>query len=161
MEKYRFTDGTSIQGNRSPSLHECQRIESWNPEKVDRKRNHTLQCGCFEHRALILNHSLSKSAQYQRSSLKLEWTALSKSARDWAKLGKVHSKRRLREPRYTEERDFTGGELFGRFFKVRTCVWKQVVRESSELRVTVQNRSICESMRASMRASIILAPGGS
>ena len=35
------------------------------------KRNHTLQCGCFEYRSFIPSHSLSKSAHYVRSSLKL------------------------------------------------------------------------------------------
>ena len=33
-----------------------------------RKRDHTLQCGCFKHRASMSNYSLSESAQYPRSS---------------------------------------------------------------------------------------------
>ena len=37
-------------------------------------RYHTLQRGCFEHRALILNYSFCKSAQYLRSSYELVWT---------------------------------------------------------------------------------------
>ena len=70
MEFHRFTDGATIQGTRPPSLHQCQCLESWNPWKVSRKRNHTLQCGCSAHRTLIPSHSLRK-AQYLRSSLKL------------------------------------------------------------------------------------------
>ena len=65
---------TAIQGNKSSNLYKCQCLESWNPEMVERKRNQTLQCGCFEHRTLIPNYSLSESAQYLRSSLRLEWT---------------------------------------------------------------------------------------
>ena len=49
-------DGTAIQGSRPPSLHKCQCIESSNPENAERKRNHTLQCECFEHRAVVTNH---------------------------------------------------------------------------------------------------------
>ena len=30
MEFHRFTDGATIQGNRSASLHKCQCLESWN-----------------------------------------------------------------------------------------------------------------------------------
>ena len=57
--KHRFTDGATSQGNMSPSLHKCWCLsEPWNPENVKRKRNHTLQCGCFEHRTLIPNHAL-------------------------------------------------------------------------------------------------------
>ena len=29
----RLSNGATIQGNRSPSLHKCQCLESWNPEK--------------------------------------------------------------------------------------------------------------------------------
>ena len=43
-----------------------------NPEKFERKRNHTLQGGCLEHRTLIPNYSFSEAAQYPRSSLRLE-----------------------------------------------------------------------------------------
>ena len=39
--------------------------------RLKRKRNQALQCGFFEHSTLIPNHSLSKSAQYVRSRLKL------------------------------------------------------------------------------------------
>ena len=94
MKFYRFTDGTTIQGNRSPSFHKCQCFESWSHEKVERNRNHTLQCGCFGHRTLIPNHSLSKSAQYQRSSLKLVWRVRSEA--EWERAGRVRNKRRPR-----------------------------------------------------------------
>ena len=97
-----------------------------------------ISIGCFEHRTFIPKHPLGRSAQKIRSSLKLEWTARSKSERDWAYLGKVHVKKRVRESRNTEERAFIGSKLFGRFFKVGTCVGKQNAKESSELCVTTQ-----------------------
>ena len=53
----------------SRQVRQC--FESWNSEKKEKQRHHTLQCGCFEHRTLISNASLSKSAQYPRSSLRL------------------------------------------------------------------------------------------
>ena len=66
VELRRFADGTAIQGNRSPSLHKCQCIESWKCENAARDRNHTLQCGFFKHRTLVPNHSFCESAQYLR-----------------------------------------------------------------------------------------------
>ena len=44
-------------------------VEFW---KEVWQRHHTLQCGCFKHRALIPNHSFCKSAQYPRSSFRIE-----------------------------------------------------------------------------------------
>ena len=64
---YCFTTSPTIQGNRSPNFHECQCLESWNPEKVERKRHHTLQCECFEHKALF-----SESFTQQISSVSTE-----------------------------------------------------------------------------------------
>ena len=40
-------------------------------KRKKKQRHHTLQCGCFGHRTLISNCSLSKSAQYLRSSLRI------------------------------------------------------------------------------------------
>ena len=71
VEFHSFTGSTAIQGNWSPSLHKCQCTELWNSENVERKRNHTLQCGCFKHRTLVPNLSFCKSAQYLRSSFEL------------------------------------------------------------------------------------------
>ena len=48
---------------------------------LSRKRNCALQCECFEHKTLLPNHSLSKSAQNQRSSLKLVWRVRSVQGR--------------------------------------------------------------------------------
>ena len=64
------------------NLYGCQCLESWNAEKNKRKRNHTLNCGCFAYITFFPKHSLSKSAQFLRSSFRLEWTAWSKSKRD-------------------------------------------------------------------------------
>ena len=62
------TNGGRIERNWSSSIQEHQCFESWNSEKKEEQRNRTLQFGCFEHRTLISNDSLSKSAQYLRSS---------------------------------------------------------------------------------------------
>ena len=93
MTFHRFKDGTAIRGNRSPDLHDFQGLESWNPQKVEKEKKPYISIGCFEHRTFIQKHSLGKSAQFIRSSLKLEWTARSKSERDCAYLGKVHDKK--------------------------------------------------------------------
>ena len=53
----------------------------------------------------IPNHSFCNSAQYLRSSVKLEWTAQSK--RGQAYLGGVHEKRRVREYGNAEECELT------------------------------------------------------
>ena len=42
-----------------------------NSEKEEWQRHHTLQCGCFEHRALIPNHSFCNSAHNLLSSYEL------------------------------------------------------------------------------------------
>ena len=52
-------------------------VEFW--EEKEWQGHHTLQCGCFEHRALVPNHSFCKSAQYFWSSFELVWTIWS----DW------------------------------------------------------------------------------
>ena len=44
-------------------------VESWRSCK---ERNHTLQCGYLDHRALIPNHSFCQSAQCLRRSFKME-----------------------------------------------------------------------------------------
>ena len=55
---------------------DCMEIEdeAENCRRVDDQRKkmyHTLQCGFIEHRTLVSHNSLSKSAQYLRSSFKL------------------------------------------------------------------------------------------
>ena len=97
------SDGTAIQGNSSPSLHKCQCIESWNSESADKKRNHTLQCGCS-------HHPFCKSAQYLRSSLELVWAIRFNNGREGTR--KNSRKRRIREQRNSHEREFTRSELF-------------------------------------------------
>ena len=37
----RVKDGTTIRGNMTSNFYECQRLEPWNPEKSERKRNHS------------------------------------------------------------------------------------------------------------------------
>ena len=64
------TDATTISGDMN--FTKCQCLESWNSEKNEKQRNHTFHSGNFERRTLIPNHSLCKSAQYLRSSVKLE-----------------------------------------------------------------------------------------
>ena len=66
------TDGATIQRKRSSRFCKSQCAESWNSAKVTRKGDHTLQCGFFEYRTSISNHSLCESAQYVRSSFALE-----------------------------------------------------------------------------------------
>ena len=51
-----------------PVLKRISAFKSWNSEKEEWQ---TLQRGCFEHRALIPNHSLCKSAQYLQRSYEL------------------------------------------------------------------------------------------
>ena len=41
--------------------------------KEKQQRDHTLQRGCFKHRALVTDHSFCKSAQYSRSSFEMVW----------------------------------------------------------------------------------------
>ena len=131
MEFHRFTDATVIRGKRSPCLHERQCLESWNPEKVEKKRNNTLQCGCCEHRKMFrMFHSVNQLSIYLQSILKLEWTARSKSERDRANLGKVHSKRRLREQRDSKESEFTESDTLCMCSKDRTGIWKQIAHPS-------------------------------
>ena len=45
--------------NSSIQYSKC--FESWNSEKEEWQKHHTLRCGCFAHRTLVPNHSLCKS----------------------------------------------------------------------------------------------------
>ena len=74
MGLYSNPDGGTFQRYRSSSMQEYQCFESCNSEAAEYQRHHTLQCGCFKHRALVPNHSFCKSAQYLRSSFELVWT---------------------------------------------------------------------------------------
>ena len=65
------TNGGTIQRDESSNIQKHQCFESWTSEKGGWQRHHTLHCGCVKHRTLISNDSLSKSAQYLRSSLQL------------------------------------------------------------------------------------------
>ena len=124
------SNGGTIQRNRSSSILEHQCFESGNSEKKEQQRHHTLQRGCFKHRTLLSNDSLSKSAQYLRSSLKLVWRVRSNIV-------------------------FTRSELFGMCYKDRTSIWKKIARMSSELGITDQNQSTYESLLT----RIVLAKG--
>ena len=95
------TDGTTIQGNRSSSLDKCRCLESWNSDNVQRKRNHTLQCGCFKHRTLVPNHSFCTSAQYLQSSF--EFLCAIRFDRRRKGTRKNSRKSRIRKQRKTEE----------------------------------------------------------
>ena len=58
----RITVGTKYNDLRTQDIEffECQQLESWNPEKVEKRSNHTFHFGCFEYRTFIPNHSLRK-----------------------------------------------------------------------------------------------------
>ena len=71
MGLYSNPDGGTFQRYQSSSIQEYQCFESCNSEAAEYQRHHTLQCGCFKHRALVPNHSFCKSAQYLRSSFEL------------------------------------------------------------------------------------------
>ena len=60
-----------IRRNWSPNIQRYQCVESWYSEMEAKPRHHTLQCGLVEHRTLVSNHPLCKSAQYLRSSVRL------------------------------------------------------------------------------------------
>ena len=108
-------------------------VESW--EEWEEKKPF-FHCGCFEHKTFIPDHSLSKSAQYPRSSFRLEWTA-------WSKVRRTEKTEPMSE-KFMTNKDSVNPEmlksvdsqevskLFGRFFKVGTCFWKQIARWSSE-----------------------------
>ena len=126
------SDGTAIQGNRSPSLHKCQCIESWNSEIAVRKRNHTLQCGCF-----------NESAQYSRSSFELVCAIPFDRRRTATRKNSLKS--RICEQRNTTEREFTSSEPYGIFSKTRT--WKQFagnIQDFESLSETIQFTRVCE-----------------
>ena len=128
----------------SPSLHKCQCVQLWNSENTERKRNHTLQCGCFKHRTLVPNHSFRESAQYLRSSFELVWAIRFDRGR---KGTRQNSRQRgVREQRDTKERELTRSEPFGFFSK--TSIWKQFAGKHSGLRTTVRDFSVHKGLRS-------------
>ena len=128
-----FTDGTTIQGNTSSSLYKCQCLESWNFKSAERKRNHTLQCGCFKHRTLVPNHSFCKSAQYLRSSLELVCAIRFNSGREGPR--KNSRKMRIREHRHWRAWT-TRSELYGVFSKD----WISTLKQIAGKRLKTSNR---------------------
>ena len=144
-----FKDGTAIQGHRSPSLYKCQCIESWNSVNPDRKRNHTLQCGCFKLRTLVPNHSFCNSAQYFRSSFELVLAIRFKNGQEGTR--KNSRNWRIREQRNTKEREFKRSELV--FSK--TSIWKQIAVKHPDLPITFRDHSI----HKGLRTRIVRVPG--
>ena len=118
LEFHRRTDGGTIQRNWSPNViqeHQC--CDSWNSEKERWQRYHTLQCGFIEHRTLVSHSSLSKSAEYLRSSLKLVWRVRSKdSESERVDFRKVRGKRKWA---VTDECETARSNFFGANFKER------------------------------------------
>ena len=66
MASHSWSDGGAIRGIWASSIQKCFSVSSWNPEEEEKQGDHTFHCGCFEHKALKLNDSFSKSAQYLR-----------------------------------------------------------------------------------------------
>ena len=141
----RFPDGAMIRRNGSSSIQEHQCFESWNPEQEKWKRSHTLPYWYFEHRTFIPNHSLSKSAQYSRSSLKLVWRVRSNTMWERRYFRQVCIQRIWRG---SKDGESTRTELFGTDSKEWVaCIRKRNVRKSSEQWITVQDQSIYENLR--------------
>ena len=85
------------------------------------------QCGCFEHRTLISNDSLCKSAQYLRSSPQADVKEFGSEA-GWerADLGKFRDKRKWAA---TEECETASSKFFGANSKEWwSSIWKQIAR---------------------------------
>ena len=72
MGFHRHTYGGTLQRNWSPNIQKHQCVESWHSEQKRLQRYLSPRCGFIEHRTLVSHNSLSKSAQYLRSSLKLD-----------------------------------------------------------------------------------------
>ena len=141
----RITNGGTIPRNRSPCCQDCQCFESRDPEKNEQQRHHTLQFGCFEHRTLVSNDSLSKSAPYLRSSFKLVWRVGWKAKWERMDFRQVCIKNTWRN---TEERESTRSELFGTNSKEWcTSIRKRIARLSSELWITGEEYSINKNLR--------------
>ena len=146
----------TIQGNRSSSLYKCQCFESWSSENAERKRNHTLQCGCFKHKTIVPNHSFCKSAQCLRSSRELVWAIRFNNGREGTRTNS--RKRRIREPRNTKERVFTRNEL--------TCLVsfpRSEIVSGNRLRENIQDFGSITvrdcSVHKGSRTRIVLVPG--
>ena len=132
--------GGTIQRYRSSCIQEYSCFESWNSEEDEWKGHHTLQCGCFEHRALVPNHSFCKSAQYYRSSFELVWTIMPDRGRKRAR-----QTERIRDQRCIDKREMPRSKAFGLFSK--TSIWKQFAGKHSGLRITVRDNSIHKGLR--------------
>ena len=98
-------------------------VGSWKRKK---QTDHTLQCGCFEHRSHVPNHSFCKSAQYLRNSFELAWTI--RYGRGTKGTRKTLEKRRIRDQRWIDNlpKDFCGpgGEIdkSSNDYQTRSCV---------------------------------------
>ena len=117
MGVHRHTHGGTIQRNWSPSIQEHQCFESSNSAMKRWRWHHTLQWGLMEHRTLVSHHSLSNSAQYQRSSLELVWRIRSKKGQNQrSEFGKVRGKRKWA---VVEKCEAARSEFFGANSKER------------------------------------------
>ena len=122
------TNGEATRWIGSSSIQENQCFESWNSEKEEYQRHRTLQRGCFQHSALISNDSLSKSAQYLRSSRLLVWRVCFEA---WWNFRKAHEDRKFAN---TEWRETARSKFFGANSKERWArIWKWIARVHSEL----------------------------
>ena len=135
----------AIRGIGSSSIQEHQCFETWNSEKEEWQRHHTLQSGCFKHRALVPNHSFCKSAQYLRSSVELVWTI----RLDRGKKG-TRNTERIRDTRCIDKFEMTRSKTFGIFSK--TSIWKQFAGNHSRLRLTVRDSSVQTGFANSQRS---------
>ena len=113
-------------------------VEIW---KEGWRRNHTLHCGCFDHRALISNDSLSKSAQYVRSSCLLMWRVWSDALWNFRKAYEDRTWSSI------ERSETARSAFFGSNSKARwSRIWKQPARKHSELWDTRERNPIYESL---------------
>ena len=122
------TNGEATRWIGSSSIQENQCFESWNSEKEEYQRHRTLQRGCFQHSAFESNDSLSKSAQYLRSSRLLVWRVCFEA---WWNFRKAHEDRKFAN---TEWRETARSKFFGANSKerwARICKW--IARVHSDL----------------------------
>ena len=138
MRLYSHSNNGTIERCRSSSIQECQCFESWNPEKEKQQRHHALQCGCFQHRSLVPNHSFWKLAQYLRSSFELVWTIrLRKGTR---------KTERLLDQRCIDKSENTRSKNFGIFSKISLCkaVRGKNIQDFESLFETTRFIRVCE-----------------
>ena len=145
LEFHLHRDGGTFHRNWSPSIQGHQCFESWNSEKKRWQMYDTLQCGFVEHRTLVSQNSLSKSAQYLRSSFKMVWRVRSMdSESERVVCGDFRGKRKWAA---TEKCEAARSEFLGANSKERESgIWKQIARMCSEIWNTGERNPIYESL---------------